>query len=221
MSHFLCLASTIDSNVDVSSPSAGMAWLGRKFTNEKSPECHWHVRGVCRIVGENCHSSLAHYHYRRCHHHPSYDDITVANFILQFISSYCACMCVCSLVWVCDGEKQARPRCNSVCEGTNTHLYDNFLFTMSKDSNTDTIHFPFINWCGNVGPGRSDFWSLSGLRGGTVCFTGGRRKLLAHGRWFREACIHNNVFARDKRPSLYERLAATGSKLFQWYTRRL
>lgn len=23
---------------------------------------------------------------------------------------------------------------------------------MSKDSNTDTIHFPFINWCGNVGP---------------------------------------------------------------------
>ncbi len=79
---------------------------------------------------------------------------------------------------------------------------------MSKDSNTDTIHFPFINSCGNVGPGRSDFWSLSGPRGGRVCFTGGRRKLLVQGRWFWEPWIHNSVFARDKRLGFREHLVA-------------
>lgn len=54
----------------------------------------------------------------------------------------------------------------------NTHLYDNFLFTMSKDSNTDTIHFPFINWRRNVALHRSDLWSLLGLKVARVCLTG-------------------------------------------------
>lgn len=165
--------------------------------------------GVCRIAGENCQGFLSY----QCHRS---DDITIANFILQFISSCCVFVSACTAVCTCASgcvnmwqrEKQARSLCNSVCEGTNTHLYDNFLFTMSKDSNTDTIHFPFINWCGNVGPRGSDFWSLSGLRAGRVCFTGGRRKLLVQGRWFWDPRIHNIAFAREKMLSFYEYLAA-------------
>ena len=150
---------------------------------------------VCRIAGENCPRSWLNRHRRR--HHHCCNDITTANFTLQFISSHCVFVCACTPLCVCVGasecvnmwqrEKQARSLCNSVCEGTNTHLYDNFLFTMSKDSNTDTIHFPFINWCGNVGPRRSDFWSLSGLKGGGVCFTGGRRELLVQGEMILES----------------------------------
>lgn len=124
---------------------------------------------------------------------------------------------MCKRMW--QREKQARSPCNSVCEGTNTHLYDNFLFTMSKDSNTDTIHFPFINWCRNVVFRRSDFWSLLGLKGGRVCFTGGWRELLVvvvGVDYFRShasiiVCIWDNML------SFHEHLAATawdpGSKL--------
>lgn len=72
--------------------------------------------------------------------------------LFQATVSVCTHARLCVWVSVWQREKQSRSLCNSVCEGTNTHLYDNFLFTMSKDSNTDTIHFPFINWCGNVGP---------------------------------------------------------------------
>lgn len=151
---------------------------------------------VCRIAGENCQGFLSHHCSHLC-----YDDITVANFILQLMClsvhvQACVCAHVCVNMW--QWEKQARFLCNSVCEGTNTYLYDNFLFTMSKDSNTDTIHFPFINWCGNVGPRRSDFWSLPELKVGRVCFTGGRRKRLVQRGWFWKPCIHNSVFARDK-----------------------
>lgn len=91
-------------------------------------------------------------------------------------------------------EKQAHSTCNSVCEGTSTHLYDNFLFTMSKDSNTDTIHFPFINWCRNVARRRSDSQSPLGLKGDIVCLTGGGRELLVAEGMFGEPCIYNNVY---------------------------
>lgn len=103
-----------------------------------------------------------------------------------------ACKCVSENMW--QREKQAHSTCNSVCEGTSTHLYDNFLFTMSKDSNTDTIHFPFINWCRNVALRRSDSQSPLGLKGDIVCLTGGRRELLVPDGMFGEPCIYNNVY---------------------------
>lgn len=124
-------------------------------------------------MGENCQGFLTHHHNCYC------DDITIANFILHFISSQCLCIhthtpgfiCVSRNMW--QRQKPAHSACNSVCGGTNTHLYDNFLFTSAVDSNTDTIHFPFINWCRNVVFRGSDFWSLLGLKGDGVCFPGG------------------------------------------------
>lgn len=130
----------------------------------------------------------------------SYDGITTGNSILQFILS-CWDVRACVCVSACK-ETLARLLCNSVCEGTNTHLYDNFIFTMSKDSHTDTIHFPFINWCGNVGLGRSDFSSPLG-GGGTVCFTDGRRRLLAPVRGFLGVAHPKQCIRRDKRLSIY------------------
>lgn len=91
------------------------------------------------------------------------------------------CTCVSGDVW--QGQKQGLSPCNSVHGGTNTHLYDNFLFTSAEDSNTDTIHFPFINWCRNVVFRGSDFWSLLGLKGDGVCFPGGRSEPSVPERW--------------------------------------
>ena len=99
--------------------------------------------------------------------------------LFQATVSVCACThTLCTWLSKCTAERetQACSLCNSVCEATNTHLYDNFLFTVSKDSNTDTIHFPFINWCGNVGPGRSDFSSRPGLWGRQGLFYGWEEK---------------------------------------------
>lgn len=67
--------------------------------------------GVCRIAGENCLRSWLNRH-RRHHHHRCCNDITTANFTLQFISSHCVfvrtrthapvCACVRVSVWICD-----------------------------------------------------------------------------------------------------------------------
>lgn len=74
------------------------------------------------------------------------------------------------------GGKRFSLRAIQSVKAPNTHLYDNFLFTMSKDGNTDTIHFPFINWCRNVALHRRDQWSLLGLKVARVCFPGSGRR---------------------------------------------
>lgn len=68
-------------------------------------------------------------------------------------------MCQCVCWWVCarasvkwgratvEGNSLSLHAIQSV-KAPSTHLYDNFLFTMSKDSNTDTIHFPLLTGAG-------------------------------------------------------------------------
>lgn len=185
MSHLLCLDSNTGSNVVCVSlqghRTARRDWefISKNVSNMAS------VFG-CKIAG----AFMAH---RR--------NTTATMTSLQPISSCglfraAASVCVRSRLRACVGvnvwqrEEQARSVCNSVCEGSNTHLYDNFLFTMSKDSNTDTIHFLFIYWCRNVGPGRVTSEVFQGQRGGGVCYTGGRRQLVEQGGWVREPCIH-------------------------------
>lgn len=161
--------------------------------------------GVCRIAGENCQGFLAHLH----HHHHCYDDITIANFSLQFISSCCVCVCMCTPVCerVCECDRERNRLALYVIQCVKAPIPISMIISYSLWAKTATlIQFisPLLTGAEMLGPGRSDFWSLSGPRGGRVCFMGGRRKLLVQGRWFWEPWIHNSVFARDKRRSFHE-----------------
>lgn len=155
-----------------------MAWDQNKKKSEMSL--------TCGIVGENCQGFLTHNSNCCC------DDITTTQFhsALYFkpVSVHpCThthtpkCICVSGNMW--QKQKQVRSPCNSAHGGTNTHLYDNFLFTSAEDSNTDTIHFPFINWCRNVVFRGCDLCSLLGLKGDGVCFPGGRSEPPVAERW--------------------------------------